>query len=139
MTLEEAIAEFEKSYAVHDRPGFVTEDDDGVTRADMNKAPSGDSYVTLTSGGIRKEDGPHLAWFLDEERAAEEWLRQAWTYAEDHPGRPHLHWRRRPVFLQAEFIALDQIALMNDARLRQSITLNLGTVDCRMVLSKTEG
>lgn len=136
MTLEEAIAAFEKDMVVvRNEVGFA--DPDADDRLDMARAPNGDRYVEITSGGRKPGGQPCPAWFADEERAVEEWLRQAWSYA-DRRGGKDLYWKERPTYTEAEFIAVDQFALMNNPQTRGDIVLNLGRVTCRLVISQGE-
>ena len=134
MTLVEAIAAFEKDFQVITTAGFA---DDGPM-LDMDRAPNGDRYVVITSGGERSVPGASAAWFASEDRAAEEWLRQAWAYAERRGGGD-LYWRQEPVHRQMEFFAVDQAGAMRDVVTRQSITINVGFVYSRMVVSKADG
>lgn len=133
MNLAAAVAEFETGYEVSEERGF--ERRPGVLR-EMGRAPSGDRYVIVTSGGLRLEDEVQPAWFATEELAAEAWLRAAWLYADTRPGRPRLFWCERPIYFRGEWVAVDQAGLLNDPIARQSIVLQIGTVQARFVLTK---
>lgn len=141
MTLAEAFAAFEKDFRVSP---FIGLPDENLTgRVDMNRAPNGESYITLTSGGVKLEGDRMPGWFATEELAAEAWLTQAWRYADRiiEPGvvGSPLYWRERPELLTGEFVAIDQAAMMNDPRVRSEITLRLFAVYSRLVVSKNSG
>jgi len=122
VTLDEAIAAFEKDFTVVSVAGFPDVDLDG--RFDMDRAPSGARYVEVRSG-----------WFESEDEGAEGWLREAWRYAEDRGGSV-LYWREQPTWHSAEFIAVNQAALLNDRVLRSAISLRLGVVYSRLLVSQ---
>lgn len=133
MTLDEAISAFERDFTVCRDIGLP--DDEMEGRADWSRAPTGERYITLVSGGQTREGTPTPALYAGEELAAEEWLRQAWTYAEARGGKT-LYWRERPIYTEAEFVAVDQVSLMNDPRMRSSITICVGYVHSRLLVSK---
>lgn len=141
MTLAEAIAAFEKDFAVSDEAGLV--DETLPERRDMSRAPTGALYVTLTSGGIKADGDRMPGWFATEDLAADAWLTQAWRYADRiiEPGivGSPLYWRERPELLTGEFVAIDQAAMMNDPRVRSEITLRLFAVYSRLVVSNGSG
>lgn len=136
MTLDEAVKGFERDFAVSPAEGFPHEDS-GVLRLDMDRAPSGDRYVVLWAGGTRSAEEPPAAWFDNEAAAASAWLRSAWAYAEARGGK-ELYWRERPQYREAEYVALDQAALMGDPSMRAAITLRIGCVYSRLSISKGE-
>ena len=125
MTLEEAVAAFEADFTVHDYvPGdFAT------------ASPAGDKYVVLANGGVLVAGYLPRAFFTNEEDAAEDWLRQAWAYAETRPGKV-LYWRERPTWESREYVAIDQASLMNDPAWRSSIVVTLGRILSRLAISE---
>lgn len=140
MTLAEAVAAFERDFAVSDEAGLV--DEKLPERRDMSRAPTGEPYIILASGGLKAEGDRMPGWFATEDLAAEAWLTQAWRYADGIletgvKGSP-LFWRERPTLLTGEFVALDQAAMMNDPRTRSEITLRLFAVYSRLVVSKAQ-
>lgn len=136
MTLAEAIAAFEKDFNVSPDTGYPDEALDG--RVNMSRAPNGDRYVILWAGGIREEGEAPPVWFDDdEEAAAEEWLRSAWAYAESRGGKD-LYWRERPWYRHEEYVAVDQAKLMGNPTMRAAITLRIGCVYSRLLVSKGE-
>jgi hypothetical protein len=142
MTLAEAVAAFEKDFAVSTEVGMADESLPG--RRDMSRAPNGQPYIALTSGGVKAEGDRMPAWFASEELAAEAWLTQAWRYADRiiEPGTigSPLYWREKPeLMLTGEFVAIDQAGMMNDPRTRSEITLRLFAVYSRLVVSKNSG
>ena len=135
MTLEEAVAAFEADFTVSPLVGYPRLDEAG--RVDLHRAPTGEPYIRLTSGGINGDGEPQQAWFSSEDRCALEWLRQAWIYAEMRGGKT-LYWRRPPQYHEAEFVAVDQAALINDLDMRNAITIKIGTIYSRLLISKTD-
>jgi hypothetical protein len=127
--LDDAIAEFEEPLTVHDAVGFA-----GVAASvDMSRAPTGERYVTLTSGGLKPE-GQHVpAWFADEADAIEWWLAEAKPYAEKHGKQ--LYWRERPELVTASYVMLDQVNAIRNGRLRESVAVDLHFVFSRLLVS----
>ena len=121
MTLDEAIRAFSDGFEIGD--------------CDGTRAPNKESWITLTSGGLKADDEGTPGWFANEDLAARAWLWQACQYAEKKGGKK-LYWRSRPVYEEREFIALNQAEMMNDARFLRDIAVRLGTVTCRMLVSK---
>ena len=134
MTLEEAVAAFEKDFTVIDAVGFPN-NENVPGSVDASRAPNGEQYVSLCSGGIKKEGDQYPAYYASEEIAAEEWLKSAWQYADKRGGKT-LYWRRRPEFTSREYIAIDQAAMMNDPELRQSMQITVGQVYSRLLVTK---
>lgn len=136
MTLAEAVAAFEKDFTVSAEVGLADEAVKG--RADMNRAPNGDRYVTLWAGGVRGQGEAPPVWVDDDEAAAAaEWLRSAWAYAEERGGKD-LYWRERPSYRVVEYMAVDQVALIGDPVMRPAITLRIGCVYSRLAISRGE-
>jgi len=135
MTLAEAVAAFEKDFAVSDEAGLV--DDKLPERRDMSRAPTGEPYVVMTSGGPKAEGDRMPAWFATEDLAAEAWLTQMWRYSDGRGGKV-LFWRERPELAQGEFVAIDQAGMMNDPRTRADITLRLFAVYSRLLVSNAQ-
>jgi hypothetical protein len=134
MTLAEAIAAFEADFTVKAEQGFPI---DGTDRLDMNMAPTGDAYVTITSGGEITDRDAMPAWFASEHDAARAWLREVWAYAESQKGTS-LYWREPPTLRRQEFVALDQAGLMQDPMMRRSVTINVATVVSRLFVSEAK-
>lgn len=131
MTLDEAVAEFEKGFTVWNELGCVTPP---LLLRDTRLAPSGDKYVALTSGGVESGSGWAPTWFPSEGLAVDAWLREAWSYADKRVGR-NLFWAERPTYFCAEFVAVDQVAMINHPAGRNSIALKIGYVRSRFVIS----
>lgn len=144
MMLDEAIAEVEGWFTVHTETGYPTEYTDSNGDfvkdgpRDLSRAPNGESYVTVTSGGLTSSMAS--VFFASESRAVTWWLYAMEDYAETIAPREewkklHLYWRFRPEHESADYVALDQAALLQ----RQhglSLTVTLGTVYSRLVISK---
>ncbi|HUY05017.1 MAG TPA: hypothetical protein VMV33_17195 [Rhodocyclaceae bacterium] len=131
MTLDEAVAEFEQSFVVTAGEAYVSPDQ----IADWDRAPSGDQWVTLTSGGLQSAGSPAPAYFTSEDAAVSAWLRAAFAYA-DKRGGHDLYWLMRPVYREAEYRALDQAAVLNIPALRDTVMMQLGIVHSRLVVSR---
>ena len=91
VTLSEAVSEFERDFSViSDEPGFPA----GAETRDWSRAPTGDRYVTLMSGGIQREGEMIPAVFSSEDAAISAWLVSAREYA---AGKGNcLYWRIKP-------------------------------------------
>lgn len=137
MTLEEAVAAFEADLAVSDAPFGYPTDETVPGRVDPDRAPNGEHYVRVTSGGILDQGEQFPSYYATEALAAEAWLAAAWKYAEERGGKM-LHWRVRPEYTAYEFIAINQAALMNDPEWRGSITAKMGRVSSRMLITKAD-
>ena len=136
MTLEEAVAAFEADFTVSDAPfGFPVDEVSG--RVEASRAPNGEHYIAVASGGIKGEGEKFPAYYATEVLAAEAWLTAAWKYAEERGGKT-LYWRTRPEYTEHEFVGLNQMALMNDPAWRDSITVKLGCVWSRMLITKAD-
>lgn len=136
MTLAEAMIEFESGYTVHREIGFPVGDYDGPR--DMNRAPSGETYDTLTSDGLRKRGDPVPCWYVDEGLAVSVWLDAAKHYGEagDRRFARNLYWLERPRFVRAEFIAVHQADLLQDPALADSLQIDVGYVTSRLLISR---
>ena len=136
MTLEEAIEAFEKDFTVSSEVGWPN-DDNVLGRLDMSRAPTGEPYVCVVSGGIKEQGKSFPAHYTSEALAAEAWLTSAWEYAERRGGKT-LYWRDRPRWIEGEFVALDQASAMNDPDAAAPPVLKIGHVYSRMLVSKVE-
>ena len=132
MTLEEAVAAFEKDFTV--LPATPYHDEDA---SDPTRCPTGERYTILTSGGTRQESGKEAALFRTEADAVEAWLKRAWGFAEANKGNT-LYWAQEPRYSAKEYIAVNQAELMNDPAWRGSIVLKLGTVYSKLAIGKVE-
>lgn len=88
MTLDEAVAEFERHFDVHE---FVSSGTPGVSM-------TGEPYREVVSGGEKDEGSPVCAWCGTEAVAVKLWLQAAFEYASSvHlPSKGNLYWRIRP-------------------------------------------
>jgi hypothetical protein len=134
VTLHEAITAFEKGLIICHTPGCEVE---GLPGLDMTKAPTGDAYVTLASGGETAERDPMPAWFATEALAVRAWLKEAWAYAESQGGN-RVFWRERPILRTVDFVSLDQAGLMADPIMRRNISVRVCTVISRLFVSEGE-
>jgi hypothetical protein len=133
MDLADAVAAFEADYTVHDAMGFPVGDYDGPM--DLARAPTGEKYICLTSGGIKKPGQPVASWFVFEEEAVTWWLAEARHYRIEVSGARHLYWRHRPSLVTASFVNVQQAAALQDDRLRDSLSVELRYVSSWLVLS----
>ncbi len=136
MTLDEAIVAVASEYKIIDEIGF--DDNDDLGRRDMSRAPTGEKYLTICSGGVREQGESSRAFFTSDEDAISAWLCAVWDEAE-RVGKGEklaLYWREKPAINRAEFVAIDQVALMNDPEQRSNITLSLCYVGSRMLIAK---
>ena len=131
MTLEEAVAAFESQMTVHDAVGYPVGNYDGPK--DMSRAPTGERYCTFTCGGLKPEGRPISAWLADEWDAADDWLAALRHWANRRGTQ--LYWRDRPIMLTQTFVAVNQAEAMQDQRLRDSLSVELHTVWCRLLVS----
>lgn len=136
MTLAEALLEFESGFTVHREAGIPVGDYDGPR--DMNTAPTGEPYVTLTSDGPRDTNEPVPCWYDNEELAAAVWLSAAKHYGTTGPCEHarNLYWLERPRFVRCEFVALNQAEALQEPALRESIHIDVGYVTCRLLVSR---
>ena len=149
MTLAEAILQAESYFQVHHEAGaeeWFYKGDERVASAttrDMSRAPCGERYVTLTSGGVRDPGEPMAMWFADSGRAASYWLFSVEDYAESVAPKSewpklHLYWRSKPEWHSVEFVALDQAQLLGTAHplLAEAMQMTAGVVWSRLLISK---
>lgn len=132
MTLAEAVKAFELEFAVHDEAGFAVGDYDGPK--DLSRSPTGDRYVTVTSGGIGKIG----AYFADKDAAIEAWLTEVKRYADHDINKHHLYWRTRPELVSVSLIAIDQAAAMRHEWLREAVAIDVNFVAARLVITERE-
>lgn len=132
MTLAEAVRAFELEFTVHDEAGFPVADYSGPL--DMSRCPTGERYVTVTSGGV----GAIGAYFVDPDVAIEAWLVQAKRYADQDINKHHLYWRTRPQLVSVSLVAIDQAAAMRHEWLRETVAIDVNFVACRLVISERE-
>jgi hypothetical protein len=130
VTLEEAVAAFESRMSVHDAVGYPVNDHGAK---DMSRAPTGERYVTLTSAGTKSEGHPVQIWWAHEDQAVEYWLDTVTLFAR-WLGK-QLYWRERPELVTQTFMAVNQAEAMQDQRLRDSLSVELHTVWCRLLVS----
>ena len=121
MTLDEAVAEFEKDFIVERERGFLVLEP--YERRDMDLTPNGDRYVSLITAG----------WYADEEDAAEAWIKEAWSFAERRTSN-RLFWGEVPVWRPWQYIGLDQAGMLNDKWLNTSLQLMVGRVYCTLFI-----
>jgi hypothetical protein len=136
MTLTEAVAALEAECIVHDVAGYAVGDYDGPL--DMTRAPNGEKYVWLTSGGLKKHGQPVLTWFSDDEEAISWWKAEAMHLRAKHAETPHLFWLHKPTFARASFVNVAQAEALNDDRLRESLSVELRFVSSWLLLSAKE-
>lgn len=150
MTLAEAILQAESWFQVHHEVGcpewYYDSNNQRVsdnTSVDMSRAPCGQTYVTLTSGGLKDGAEPIPVWFADEERAASWWLFSVEDYAEtllpkDQWDKLHLYWRDQPEWRSVEFVAVDQAKLLREGNPLAPDMMHaaLGVVWSRLLITK---
>lgn len=149
MTLAEAILTAEGYFQVHREIGyaepFYKGDDpvEGAETRNWSRAPCGQRYVTLTSGGIKELGYPIPMWFADADRAASYWLFSVEDYAESVAPRDdwkklHLYWRDVPTWNPIEMVAVDQAALFANSHPLQGdvMAMTVGVVWSRLLISK---
>jgi hypothetical protein len=130
MTLEEAVAAFESQMTVHEAVGYPVNDHGA---RDMSRAPTGERYITFGCIG-RKPEGERIeAWFSKEDAAVAFWLDYIQGYAANCGKQ--LYWRERPEIVTGTFVAVNQAEAMQDQRLRDSLSVELHTVWCRLLVS----
>lgn len=61
-------------------------------------APTGESYLTMTSGGTKREGDPHPALFFSTEKAIDEWVNAVLLYGGPTIASKTFYWRERPAF-----------------------------------------
>jgi hypothetical protein len=134
MTLEDAVEAFEKDFAVVSNAIGFAGDQEIPGRVDPERAGDGSRYVVLTSGGVKRDLQPVGAWFVSEADATDAWLLAARDYALQRGGK-RLFWRDQPRWVSAEFLAMDQLKMMESLEMKQSIQLNVGFVWSRLAVS----
>lgn len=145
MTPAQALADVESKFIVHDEIGqpimsYGTDDTAHDTGArDASKAPSGDAYITVMSGGLKAAGQPTPVLFADEDRAWRWWYYAVLDYAETIAPEAewsslHLYWRHRPEWSVDEYMSTNQAAVLQ--RGDPLITYRLGSVYSRLVISK---
>jgi hypothetical protein len=135
MTLDEAVAEFESALTVHDEIGHSAGAAyDGPM--DFSRAPTGERYVTLTSGGIKPEGWPNPAWFNSKDDAVDFWLMEAKHYAREHGTQ--LYWREKPELEGQTFVAMNQADSLQSQRLREAVAVAVWFVWSRLLVSKKD-
>jgi hypothetical protein len=144
MTLGEATLLVDGMFIIHEEVGQEITSYDQNDKSmpptgarDMTKAPCGGRYITVTSGGTEDVYG---VMFHDEGRAIRWWVYSVEDYAESIAPREkwdklHLYWREGPKFIREEYIAMDQAGILQ-RQSRMNLTLSLGTVRSRMLITK---
>lgn len=130
--LAAVVRAFELEFIVHDEAGYAVGDYAGPK--DMSRAPNGERYITVTSGGI----GSIGAYFADEDAAIDAWLVQVKRYADADLDKNHLYWRTRPELVSVSLVAIDQAAAMRHEWLREVVAIDVTFVACRMLVSERE-
>jgi hypothetical protein len=141
----DAIFEIESRFIVHHETGclIVSMGSDGSEHetgaVDWSKAPCGEPYVTLTSGGVKPPGEPSGVMFSDEDRAWRWWYYAALDYAEtvapeaDWPNL-HLYWRAKPKYSSDEYINLKQAGTLQRGEIL--LNLSLGYVYSRLLITR---
>ena len=133
MTLDEAVTQFESTLTVHDQMGCPADAEyDGPM--DFSRAPTGEPYITLTSGGIKKPGYRVPAWFADKDEAIAFWLMEAKHYAKEHGTQ--LYWREKPELTMQTFVAIDQASAILKKALHDTMSVELWFVWSRLLVSK---
>ena len=131
MTLNEMIELFEKGCTPH--LGAGTDAGADYDAVDMSRAPSGEKYFKLTSGGIREIGEPIPAWFVDPQSAIFAWLNEAEATAEERGKQ--LYWRDLPELVTRTFSMIDAGANVADWRTSGSTSVTMHCVVARLLLS----
>jgi hypothetical protein len=141
----DAILEVESRFIVHHEIGeeVVSRGDDGSEHPtgarNWSRAPCGEPYVVLTSGGVRKEHEPTGVMFSDEARAWRWWYYAVLDYAEtvapenDWPNL-HLYWRQKPECSMEEYVSLQQAQALQRGDPLHNV--RMGYVYSRLLISK---
>ena len=132
MTLDEAIEEFEAKLSVSEAVGYPRPKDGTI---DPTRAPNGDAYVLISSGGEMRAGWPFPAWFSEESQAVREWLGHAWLYQEDRGGSV-LYWNGEPELIEVDFVAVDQAAILLNPMLRGNLSITMFCVVASMCIEK---
>jgi len=143
MTLDEATLVVNDLFTVHEEVGQEAISVDGNGKEfrtgafNMSRAPCGELYMTVTSGGIEDAYG---VMFHDEARAVRWWVYSVEDYAEtiaprESWGKLHLYWRDSPAFIREQYLALDQARILQGSS-QAPLTVSLGTVRARLLITK---
>jgi hypothetical protein len=132
MKIDEAIRAIEEDLAVIDVAGYAVGDYDGPL--DMSRAPNGEAYVCLTSGGLKRRGVRVPIWFNEEREAITWWLAEARQLRRDK-NATHLYWRSKPVMVSASFVNIAQSVAIQDENLRDSLSVDLHYVSSWLLLS----
>lgn len=141
MTLAEAVLTVERTFTVHQEAGLLVpsyKGDEAIETGarDMDFAPNGERYVTVTSMG-----DPPTRFFADESAAIYEWqlcvmdLAEEITKDRDRWKALHLYWRDRPSVSRHDYVGLGQPALLQ-VGMGDILTLELVMVRSRLLISK---
>ena len=145
MKASEAILEVESRFVVHHEVGeaIASYGDDGSEHdtgaRNMSRAPCGEPYVTLCSGGVKKQGESNGVMFSDEARAWRWWYYAVLDYAEtiapenDWPNL-HLYWRDKPAYETDEYVSLNQAQQLQRGEPLHNV--RLGYVYSRLLISK---
>lgn len=147
MNMAEAIAHIESRFIVHEEIGYLTDYRDSNDKLvadgprDWSRAPNGESYDVLTSGGLQVRAGEVSSiMFGDEGRAWQWWVWAVEDYAEEVAPRAewaklHLYWRTKPEWASTEYVALHQAELLG-SHSEAPLHVDLGLVYSRLLISK---
>jgi hypothetical protein len=119
MRLCDAVEEFERDKRVLDGSG----------------APDGAKFVIVTSGGQMRADDPLPALFADEGEAVEQWLFWAQHYARKAGNGSRLFWGQAPRFEARDFVGLNQAEMLGDVMWRGSVSIRLGCVWSKLLIT----
>ena len=148
MTLAEAVLDIESRFIVHREVGEPVAHYDQQDKAidtgarDMSRAPCGEPYITVVSGGLKAQGDRIPIYFGTEVRAVEWWRYGVMDYAETIApeaqwGGLHLYWREEPRFESAEYVAMSQATMLGKrSALSDDLTVTLGTVWSRLLITK---
>ena len=131
--LAQLVADFEQGFVVHDEVGLPNADYEGPR--DMDRAPTGEPYVTVCSGCILEPNEAPAIWYTERNFAMSDWLMSAKGLAGESAGARNLYWREKPRWVEAEFVPVDQVAAMNDAALKRCMHIKVGFVYSRLLVS----
>lgn len=145
----EAVAKVNALFTVHEERGrpadWVDQNDKVVGHGarDMETAPNGEPYETLTSYGVgARLPEQALAMFQSEGLAVQWWFDEVCEWAteisKDRARWPrlHLYWRDKPVFHKTTFIAMNQAELLGTASPLAAVhNIDLGFVWSRLLIS----
>ena len=142
MTLADAITQTESLFTVHDEVGCPIDytDQDGKVVGDgprdMSLAPCGEPYEIVTSFGVDEALSTAPVMFASQGLAAQWWLDEVQDWQRS-TGATHLYWKRRPEFISATYLLMDQGAAMRDrSPLAELPQVDLGFVSAQMLITK---